>query len=347
MRKKIVSLAMAAAMMAVSVTGCSGNSNLTGEEIVAEFGDTQISAGLAEFFARYEQAQYETYYMSYYGEDMWSLAVDGDMTYEDSVKNGILNTLETMYVLESYMDDYGVEFTAEDEAAVKEAAQAFVEANDAKALESIFGTEENVAELLKLYTIQQKMYTAMIADADTEVSDEEAAQKSMDYVFFSFHVTEGDEDRDLTDEEKVELKEKADALQLAVANGEKTFAEAAEEAGIEVSTMTFDSESVAPNSDLIAEANTLGEGQVTNIIETDEGYYVAQVTSLLDREATDAEKVSIVSERQQTLYSDLCEQWMEEADITEYDEIWDKIDFEKKGVTIKSTQEDTEGTTEE
>lgn len=348
MRKKIVSLAMAAAMMAVSVTGCSGNSNLTGEEVVAEFGDTQISAGLAEFFARYEQAQYETYYMSYYGEDMWSLEVDGDMTYEDSVKNGILNTLETMYVLESHMDDYGVEFTAEDEAAVKEAAQAFVEANDAKALESVFGTEENVAELLKLYTIQQKMYTAMIADADTEVSDEEAAQKSMDYVFFAFESTDEDgKTVALTDEEKVELKETADEFQLATANGEKTFAEAAEAVGVEVSTMTFDSESVAPNSDLIAEADALGEGQVTNIIETDKGYYVAQVTSLFDKEATDAEKASIISERQRTLFNDLCEQWMEEAEITEYDEIWDKIDFEKKGVTIKSTQEDTEGTTEE
>ena len=347
MRKKIVSLAMAAAMMAVSVTGCSGNSNLTGEEIVAEFGDTQISAGVAEFFARYQQAQYETYYMSYYGEDMWSMAVDDTTTYEDSVKSGVLKSLESMYVLESHMNDYNVSFTAEEEAAVKEAAQAFVEANDAKVLDSIFGTEENVAELLKLYTIQQKMYTAMIADADTEVSDEEAAQKSMDYVFFSFHVTEGDEDRDLTDEEKAELKETADEFQRAAANGEKTFAEAAEAAGVEVSTMSFDSESVAPNSDLIAEADALGEGQVTNIIETEEGYYVAQVTSLFDREATDAEKTSIISKRQQTLFNDLCEKWIEEAEIKEYDEVWDKVDFEKKGVTIKSTQESTEEKTEE
>ena len=111
MRKKIVSLAMAAAMMAVSVTGCSGNSNLTGEEIVAEFGDTQISAGVAEFFARYQQAQYETYYMSYYGEDMWSMAVDDTTTYEDSVKSSVLKSLESMYVLESHMNDYNVSFT--------------------------------------------------------------------------------------------------------------------------------------------------------------------------------------------------------------------------------------------
>lgn len=345
MRKRIVSLAMATAMVAVSVTGCSGN--LNGDEIVAEFGDTQIHAGVAEFFARYQQAQYETYYMSYYGEDMWSLSMDGESTYEDNVKSGILNTLETMYVLENHMDEYGVEFTAEDEKAVKEAAQAFIEANDAAVLEDIFGTEENIAELLKLYTIQQRMYTAMIADADTEVSDEEAAQKSMDYVFFSFTVTEGEEERDLTDDEKAALKETAEAMKLAVANGEKTFAEAAEEAGVNATTMSFDSESVAPNSDLVAEADTLEEGQVTSIIETDEGYYVGQVTSLFDREATDKEKESIIAERQQTLFNDLCEQWREEADIKEYDKVWEKVDFEKKGVTIKSTEESTENEAEE
>lgn len=349
MKKKIVSLAMAAAMMAVSVTGCSESSNLTGDEIVAEFGDTQIKVGVAEFYARYEQAMYETYYMSYYGEDMWSLDVDGDMTYEDSVKNSVLSAVETMYVLESHMDEYGVEFTAEDEAAVAEAVAAFVEANDADALESVFATEENVTEILRLFTIQQKMYTAMIADADTEVSDEEAAQKSMDYVFFSFETTDEDGNTvELSDDEIAVLKETADTFQLAVANGEKTFAEAAEEAGVDVSTMTFDSESVTPNSDLIGEADLLGEGQVTNIIETDDGYYVAQVTSLLDRDATDAEKETIISERQQTLYSELVEQWTEEAEITEYEDIWAQVDFEKKGVTIKSTEEEaTDEETEE
>ena len=58
MRKKIVSLVMATTMMAVYVTGCSGYSNLNGEEIVAEFGDTQINVGVAEFFERYKHDKY-------------------------------------------------------------------------------------------------------------------------------------------------------------------------------------------------------------------------------------------------------------------------------------------------
>lgn len=345
MKKKIVSLVMAAVMLTASVTGCSQSSALTGDEIVAEVGDTKIPVGVAEFYARYEQAQYETYYMSYFGEDMWSLQVEDGVTYEDNVKSNVLYALESMYVIADHAEDYGVELTDEDKAALQEAAKAFVEANDAEVLESIFGTEENVYELLRLYTIQQKVYTEVIKDADTEVSDEEAAQKSMDYVFFSFHVDSDEEERDLTDEEKAELKETAEKFQADLSSGEKTFDECAEEAGVSKSTLTFDSESVAPTSDLVKEADELEEGQVTGIVETDDGYYVAQVTSLLDRDATDAEKEDIIAERQQTLYNDLCAEWMEAAEITEYDNVWDKVDFEKKGVTIKTA--DTEEESEE
>ena len=266
MKKKIVSLAMAAAMLAVSVTGC-GEESLNGSEVVAEYGDTQITAAVAEFYARYEQAQYELYYSSYYGDAIWELEVADGVTFEDNVKDNILSAIQLMYVLEDHMDEYDVEITAEEQTAIETAAKAFVESNDAEALEAIHGTEENVTELFRLFKVQAKMYDAMILDVDMEVSDEEAAQKSMEYVFFPFETTDTDGNTTtLTDEEKEALKEKADALQAAVASGEKTFAEAAEEAEVEASTLTFDAETVAPNSDLIAAADALAEGEVTEVI---------------------------------------------------------------------------------
>lgn len=336
MKKKMISFAMTAAVLATTVTGCSGSSALTGDEIVAEVGDTKISVGVAEFYARYEQAQYETYYMSYFGEDMWSLQVDGETTYEDNVKQNVLYALESMYVIEDHAGEYGVELTSAEDAEIRKAAKAFVEANDAEVLESISGTEDNVYELLRLYTVQQKMYTEMIKDADTEVSDDEAAQKSMDYAFFSFKTIEDGTEKELTDDEKEELNKTAEEFQAELSKGEKTFDECAEVADVTKSTLAFDAESVAPSSDLIKEADALEEGQVTSVVETEEGYYVAQVTSLFDREATDTEKESIVKERQEALYNDLCAEWMEAAEITEYDDIWEKVDFEKKGVAIKT-----------
>lgn len=343
MKTRFAALAIAAAMAVSALTGC-GSGNLNSDDVVAEFGDTKIKAGVAEFYARYQQASYEAYYMPYYGDNMWTTEVSDGSTYEDSVKNNALDTLKTMYVLETHMDEYNVEYTSDDEAAVAEAAQAFVDANDGEALSASAGDIENVKEVLKLITIQRKMYNAMIEDADTEVSDDEAAQKSMSYAFFSFETTDDSGNKTtLDDDGKVALKETAMNFQTEAANGTKTFEECAEKAGVEAQTATFDSDTTSPSTDLIKAADVLGEGQVTDVIETDSGYYVAQVTSMLDREATDAKKTSIISERQQTLYSDLCKEWVEAADITVHENVWKKLDFTKHGVTMK-TQSNTDNT---
>jgi len=343
MKTRFAALAIAAAMAVSALTGC-GSGNLNSDDVVAEFGDTKIKAGVAEFYARYQQASYEASYMPYYGDNMWTTEVSDGSTYEDSVKNNALDTLKTMYVLETHMDEYNVEYTSDDEAAVAEAAQAFVDANDGEALSASAGNIENVKEVLKLITIQRKMYNAMIEDADTEVSDDEAAQKSMSYAFFSFETTDDSGNKTtLDDDGKVALKETAMNFQTEAANGTKTFEECAEKAGVEAQTATFDSDTTSPSTDLIKAADVLGEGQVTDVIETDSGYYVAQVTSMLDREATDAKKTSIISERQQTLYNDLCKEWVDDADITVHENVWKKLDFTKHGVTMK-TQSNTDNT---
>lgn len=343
MKTRFAALAIAAAMAVSALTGC-GSGNLNSDDVVAEFGDTKIKAGVAEFYARYQQASYEAYYMPYYGDNMWTTEVSDGSTYEDSVKNNALDTLKTMYVLETHMDEYNVEYTSDDEAAVAEAAQAFVDANDGEALSASAGNIENVKEVLKLITIQRKMYNAMIEDADTEVSDDEAAQKSMSYAFFSFETTDDSGNKTtLDDDGKVALKETAMSFQTEAANGTKTFEECAEKAGVEAQTATFDSDTTSPSTDLIKAADVLGEGQVTDVIETDSGYYVAKVTSMLDREATDAKKTSIISERQQTLYNDLCKEWVDDADITVHENVWKKLDFTKHGVTMK-TQSNTDNT---
>ena len=343
MKTRFAALAIAAAMAVSALTGC-GSGNLNSDDVVAEFGDTKIKAGVAEFYARYQQASYEAYYMPYYGDNMWTTEVSDGSTYEDSVKNNALDTLKTMYVLETHMDEYNVEYTSDDEAAVAEAAQAFVDANDGEALSASAGNIENVKEVLKLITIQRKMYNAMIEDADTEVSDDEAAQKSMSYAFFSFETTDDSGNKTtLDDDGKVALKETAMNFQTEAANGTKTFEECAEKAGVEAQTATFDSDTTSPSTDLIKAADVLGEGQVTDVIETDSGYYVAKVTSMLDREATDAKKTSIISERQQTLYNDLCKEWVDDADVTVHENVWKKLDFTKHGVTMK-TQSNTDNT---
>ena len=337
MKKRLVALVMAAAMAAVSVMGCG---KLDGSEVVAEVGDAKITADVANFYARYQQARYETYYSSFMGDDMWSGEASEGKTYEESVKESIMETLETLYILEAHAKDYEVAITEEEQTKIDKAVQNFSDGNVLEDKEAVSGESKTVKRVLELLTIEQKMWDAMTADVNTEVADEEAAQKSMQYVQFSFTTTGEDGNAvALSDEEKAALKQTAEEFQQGAVSAED-FAAYAEQAGFEASTATFDSTSTSPSQLLVAAADALGEGEVTGVIEDTTGYYVAKVTSLLDREATDTKKESIVSERKQNAYKELCDEWKEAVDIKVHENVWEKIDFVKQGVTIKDTGKD-------
>lgn len=336
MKKRVLTLALAGLVAVTTLAGCG---SLKGDEVIATVNGTDITADQANFFARYTQAQYETYYSAYLGENMWtSNASDGD-TYEDSVKNSVLETLENMLLLEQHMDDYNVEITDEDKELIEKAVKSFDEANALEEKELVSGDKETVERALTLMTIQQKMMTAIQADVDTEVSDEEAAQKRMDYVFFSYKEKDDDGNQtDVSDEKKEELKNKAQTISDGLKAG-GDFTELAQAAETEVSNRTFDSETTLPDEDLIKAADALEEGGVTDVIESENGCYVAKVTSLLDRDATDSKKQSIVQERKSELYQETCDRWREEADITVDKKVWKKISFQKVSVTKKTQEE--------
>ena len=345
MKKKILMLMMAGMLSVVSLAGCS---SFKEDEVVATVGDQKITADIANFYARYVQAQYETYYSAFLGANMWESEASEGKTYEESVKDSVLQTLEDMVLLEQHMKEYEVSISEAEEQVIKDSAKAFDEVNALEDKEKVSGSETAVERVLTLMAIQQKMQDAIQKGADMEVSDEESAQKSMQYVEFAYTVEseedaedeeDDEESREMTDEEKKEVQKKAEEFAKA-AKGEKDFEAYAKGKEFEVKKATFDAESMSPSEELIKAADKLKEGETTGVIKTDDGCYVARVTSLLDREATDAKKDTIVSERKQELYTETCEKWREDAKISVNDEVWGKIGFKDLKVTMKEVKED-------
>ena len=338
-KKRGIALAGVLILSTGSFTGCG---SVDSDEAVATVDKTEISYGVANFYARMQQGQYETYYagmMGMTGEDMWKQEIEEGKTYEDSVKESVLENLENMYLIRQHASDYEVALTDEELKAIEKAAKNFDEDNALEDKEAVSGYKKYVEEFLTLATLQSKMEEPMKAGVDEEVSDEEAAQKSMKYVVFSFSTTDADGNSvDMDDTAKDALKSAAQELVDSVEAG-TDFDTAASNAGLTAQKATFDAESTSPNEDLVKAASTLGEGEVTDVIETDYGLYVAQVTSLLDREATDAEKQQIVENRKQEQYDSLIESWREEADIQVNEKVWKKIGFQNQGVTIVESEE--------
>ena len=127
---------------------------------------------------------------------------------------------------------------------------------------------------------------------------------------------------------------------LEGAKAAEDFAAYATEQGKEAQTATFDSESTSPAAELIAAADSLGVGGFTDVIETENGLYVAKVTSLLDRDATDAKKETIVNSRKSEKFNEVYDGWKKDTKIKVNKDVWAKVDFQDVGVTVKQNEEE-------
>ncbi len=349
LKKRCVAVAVSGALAAGLLMGC--GSSVDHDEVVATVGDSKISFGVANFYARMMQSRYENYYTSLTGDtpaEFW-LQQWGDGSYEDYVKDGLMEDLENLYLLSQHADEYDVALTEEEEKAIAQAAADFEEDNTLEAKEVVSGYQKYIQEYLELATIEEKMDAPMKEGVDEEVSDEEAAKKSMKYVYFEYSKENEDGQKEsMSDDEKKELKAKAEKFAKDLQDSEdKDIDAAAEREDLEVETASFDSEMTAPYVEVVKAADKLKENEVTDAIESEDGIYVAKVTSLFDREATDEEKERIVRNRKNDQYDSLLEKWREDTEIVLNEEVWAKIEFAYQGITIPKNEDSSTDNTED
>ncbi len=211
--KKVAALALAAVMGASMLAGCASKS-IDEDAVVVKMKDGEVRLGVANFMARYTQYTYDSIYGSYFKDDYWSQDMSGKgKTMEEEVKSQVMDSLKTYYALAAHADDYGVKITKEDKKKIEKAAKKFISDNSKDAVTEMSATEEDVEEYLRLVTIQQRMQAKIEEDVNANVSDEEAAQRTL--VMFSFLPREPlqrTENRKHTVMQRKVLRQKAQAL---------------------------------------------------------------------------------------------------------------------------------------
>lgn len=208
--KRAAMLALSASLAMTSLAGCSKKEqNFDAAAAALTVNGEEISAGLLSFSVHYTQALTQYVYDSYFGDNSFNYDMGSGSTIGDYVLQSAVALTENQVLARQHMDEYDVSLTEEEETAIAETAAAFLAANDEETLTAISATQEIVEEYLTLYTIQSKMETLMAADVDTEVSDEEAAQRRIQYVYIAME-TEGETEEET--EEESALEEESEAV---------------------------------------------------------------------------------------------------------------------------------------
>ena len=337
----IASLALAAAGLA----GCGDKVDGTAAALVIN--DEEVNLGTANFYLRHQQAETANMMQSYgltSSDLMWDQAISDSQSYGDSLKENCQDSLVNMVVLRQHAEEYGVSLTEEETQKIDETAQAVMDANP-DAMERIGASKEDVAQVLELYTYQQKMREPMVADTDREVSDEEAAQTTVTYARISL---EGEDGAELTEDEKAELKADAEEVLAQIqasadpsAADFSTIADGVNE-DFMASSLSYGSDDTILEDTVKEAVSSLTDGQVYgSVIETEEYYYIVRLDQAFDTEATETEKESIISQRESENYDAKLQEWVD-ASAVDTKSGWDNLRVTDKDLYVVKA-EDTSG----
>ena len=184
--KSAVVFCLSAGLVLTSLSGCSKKEKFNSEAAAVTVNDSTVSAGVINVSVRYNQANYESMYMSFGLEDPFSQDMYGyGTTLGDDVKEQVVTDMTHALLAEQKMEEYGVSLSDEDKEKISAAAADFIAANDEETLKEIGIAQADVERFLELAVIKERVETQMCADVDTEVSDEEAAQRKVEYVVFT------------------------------------------------------------------------------------------------------------------------------------------------------------------
>lgn len=350
MKKKMAGFLAILFAVTGALGGCSaiGGSAIDDTVEAVNVDGVSIPLGEVNFYLRYQQASMQNAYGAYFGEDFMNQDLMGlGRTYGETVRDTTVDTLTEYYLVEAHAEELGVSLSEEEKTAASDAAKAFIADNKKSALTAMSADEAAVTHVLELMALQSKVYADRAGTIDTEVDDEEAAQKRISYVRNSTAgITDDDGNEvELTEEELAEKKSVMEDI-LSEAKESQDLSAAAEAHELQASSITYGKDDTLFGEDVKNAADKLEDGEFSEVIEADNAYYIVYMESTFDEEATENERQNILQTRRQEAYDNWYTPLKEAAEITNNDAALDTLKFDRIYQALIEESSDTDTGTE-
>ena len=329
--KKLFTLVLCL-MMTVSLVGCSSKN-----EPVATVNGTDITLGNYEKLLALNKSSME----AYYGSDIWSQEIEEGKTYEDMVKEMVIETMIASEIIYQQAQKDKVAPTDEE---VQEQIDIFNESikDDTEYQKSLkkMGINE---EFLK-YQFARDLSNVNLEEKfgkEVEISEDEMKKyyeenKDDFYVdtVTASHIlikTIDDDGNELSDEKKKEAKKTAEEALKKVKAGED-FATIAKEYSEDTSASSGGELGTFGRGQMVTAfedaAFGMKVGEISDIVETEYGYHIIKVTDKVDKQETyDEVKDEIKSILTNEKYDEYLEKLKTDSTIEQKEDIVKKSKF--------------------
>lgn len=296
--------------------------------LIVMIGKIKVYYNEAMVYLKSIQENYETGY----GRDIWNCDIYGDgTTFGDIIKDEIIKQIMEIKIICAKADEQGITLTEEELAEARKLAREHYAKFTPDEVSKYKFSEELFVRVYNDNILAEKAYETVTLNVDTNIPDYDAKQITIQHIFRK-NTKEGEagaqeklpENEQNNVLEKMEtLHEKAletkDFLALAEANSEDTSL-----------TETFGRANAPERYDdtYIQTAFSLKTGEVSDVIATENGWYILYCVNEYDEDATLSYKEQIIEARRSEMFTELYTEWSKNYDVIVNSEAWKSMIFD-------------------
>lgn len=270
------------------------------------------------------------------GGGIWSNygATDGS-SLEDEIKSKVKAQVAELKTIELLAEKEKIVLSDTEKEMLKEASKEFYGTLLPEEIESLSVTEADVLNLYTSFFMADKVYEKLTEDVDVEISDEEARVIQFKYIMLTtFTTNENGEIVSMTEAEKAAQYEKvSEALNLLQGGSDfDTVANSYSESNVTDGNMSR----TTAKEGIEKVAFSLKSGEISGILETEDGYYIILCVNDYLESETEKNKEALREAYKKEAYDNIYLPFEAEQTFEFNNKIWDGIKFENYSV-VKTT----------
>lgn len=309
--KKAYALIILIVIMLSLLCGCNKKvyitTGLKSDEIFKLSGNP-CSTGQIMLILMAEKNRYE----ADFGSDIWQYKSDSlKSNLQEELKEKVKTQLVHLKTIELLGKENKILLSDDEKELIKKAAHEYYSGLTDKEKELLKVTEEDVQNLYTSFNIADKLYYKLTKDIKLEVSDEEARVIKCKYIYID--ISKG--------------KEKANTVHEMLTAGNDFNAVAKQYSSSEEVDVQLSRNIVY--SEFMEEVFSLTQGQISNVLENENGYYIFLcVSDYLESETLD-NKEKIINDYKKEQYQKIYKPFEAKQTFEFNDKFWEKIEISK------------------
>lgn len=329
---KIAVLLLAGVCIFAGATGCKQKNaeNVTekaekaekaeDDTIIMSVGDELVSVDEVNAYAFFLKQQYE----GNVGRVIWDYNMENE-TLADYAKEQIKSLISQLKILKQEAKKQGIELMEEEKEEARSYAIAFLDQLEEDKKQESYLSEDLLTSIYEENILANKIFEISTNDVDTNISDDEAKQISIQCLTI---LTKGTDKNGnsvvMTEEAKKKAKVKAKSLFKDAKEAENFLSFAQSNSDVEEVEYTFSkAEAAAEFPDAVF---TMKSGEY-DFLEGENGYYIVYCVNDDDEDATARRKEEIILERQKVSFEEKFSEWSSNYPIVVSTTLWDEIKF--------------------